>query len=90
MAGTAPTRALIDALTAHDLLAPGRIEVTDGAYGDFALEGFYTVAPKAMTTLPADILVRMNRSGLLLAIHLLQFSMANVPVLLRKRAAATH
>lgn len=88
MAGAEATRALIDALTEHDLLAAGRIEVSDET-GDFAIEGFYTIAPKAMTALPASSLERLNKSGLLFAIHLLQCSMANVPVLLRKRAEAT-
>lgn len=88
MAAMPPTRALIDTLTGLDLLAAGQIEIPDGN-GNFTLEGFYTIAPKAMTALPGGDLERLNRSGLLMAIHLLQCSMANVPVLLRKRAAAS-
>jgi len=85
--GLAPTQALIAALTEHDLIAPARIPVNDPS-GDFTVEGFYTVDTQAASRLSADVLHRLNRTGLLFAVHLLMASMANVAKLLARRVGA--
>ncbi|WP_169829155.1 SapC family protein [Tsuneonella mangrovi] len=87
MSGIGPTRAFVEALDEHNLLAPARIDVA-GEGESFALDGFYTVNARSIEALDANTLSSLNRNGSLFAAHLIVASMANVDKLLAKRPSA--
>lgn len=82
--GVASTFALIEALQAHNLIAPGRIDVPSPD-GGHSLDEFYTINADVLRALSGEALAQLNKQGFLFAAHLMLASMGNVPKLLTMR-----
>lgn len=79
------TEAFVDAMLAHDLLEPFRIEIELDNGAKHRLEGFHSINEEKLTQLDGEALAELSRKYHLQAAYMVVASMSNIRKLIEKR-----
>ncbi len=79
------TNAFLNTLTELELLEPFNLDISLNNGSNHRLTGFYTLNEDRVSQLPADVLVELNQSGMLMLMYMVIASHANINKLIQKK-----